>query len=385
MSGIVIPHRAEHMLGCIVGVGEVGQRFCVRPRGSATCLCTALATRWRDPWRPSIKLWFVKLRRRPVAVLVLVAVVLAAVMALAAVSAGANSTIDATETLVPRDVAPGRIVNVDGYAMHVRLVGDPLRDPTGAPLVLIHGFASSSDEFRKIEAALAVSRSLILPDLLGFGYSQRVTKPVAAYSHRGQAALMKGLLDQLGVGAVDVLGSSYGGAIAAQFVLDDPGRVRRIVFVDGQLYDTGSGGPPGWVMALLPFRLGRVVTWSLLAGGPGQAALLGSACVDPAACAEGMDPVWRVQATRVRGTTDALLAFSSAPRDVYAVSDLSRISIPALAIWGEQDKLVPLDRGQRLASALPNARLEVIAGVGHVPHLERPAAVIPLLLAFLGR
>lgn len=323
--------------------------------------------------------------RRNVVLFSLAVVALAAALALAAASDSANRAIDATETLIPKDVAPGRIVNVDGYDLHVRVIGDPLRDPTGAPLVLIHGFASSSDEFRKIEAALAVSRSLILPDLLGFGYSQRVTDPVAAYSHRGQAALVKGLLDQLGVGAVDMLGSSYGGAIAAQFTLDHPGRARRIVFLDGQVYDTGSGGPPGWVMALLPFRLGRVITWSLLAGGPGQATLLDSACVDPAACAAGVDPAWRAQVTRVRGTTDALLAFSSAPRDAYAAADLSRIMIPALAIWGEQDRLVPLDRGRRLAADLPNARLEVIAGVGHVPHLERPAAVIPLLLAFLGR
>ena len=45
----------------------------------------------------------------------------------------------------------------------------------------------------------------------------------------------------------------------------------------------------------------------------------------------------------------------------------------------------PLDRGKRLASELPNARLEIIPGVGHAPHLERPAAVIPLLLDFYGR
>ncbi len=298
-------------------------------------------------------------------------------------SARVNREIDAAETLIPREVAPGRFATVGGFDLHYRLIGDPLKDPTGAPLVLIHGFASSGDEFRKIEAAMAISRSLILPDLLGFGFSQRVTDTLTAYTHRGEAALMRGLLDQIGVQQVDVLGASYGGAIATQFTLDNPGKVRRIGYLDGQVYDVG-GGPPGWLMNLLPFRLGRAFTWNLLGGGPGSASLLDSACVDTAACAAGFDPKWRDLRVRIEGNTDALLAFSSAPRDIYDVADLRKISIPALLIWGERDQLVPLDRGKRLAADLPNARLEIIPNTGHVPHVERPAAVIPLLLAFFG-
>ncbi len=317
--------------------------------------------------------------------LTLTGVIVATVATVASLwSATINRRLDDSETFVPREVAPGAFATVNGFDIHYRLIGDPLKDPTGAPLVLIHGFASSSDEFRKIESALAVSRSLILPDLLGFGYSQRVTDTLSAYTQRSQAALVRGVLDQLGVKQIDALGSSYGGSIVTQFALDNPGRVRRIGYLDGQVYDSG-GGPPGWLMGLLPFRIGRAVTWNLLGGGPGQAQLLGSACVDVAACAAGLDPKWRENVVRIEGNTDALLAFSSAPRDRYAEADIRKITVPALLIWGEQDQLVPLDRGKRLASELPNARLEIIPGVGHAPHLERPAAVIPLLLDFYGR
>ena len=325
-----------------------------------------------------------KMTRSDIA-LTLIGVVIAAVATVSSLwSATINRRLDDSETLVPREVAPGSFATVNGFDIHYRLIGDPLKDPTGAPLVLIHGFASSSDEFRKIEAALAVSRSLILPDLLGFGYSQRVTDTLGAYTHRSQAALVRGVLDQLGVKQIDALGSSYGGAIATQLALDNPGRVRRIGYLDGQVYDSG-GGPPGWLMGLLPFRIGRAVTWNLLGGGPGQTQLLASACVDVAACAAGLDPKWRENVVRIEGNTDALLAFSSAPRDQYGEADIRKITLPALLIWGEKDQLVPLDRGKRLASELPNARLEIIPGVGHAPHLERPAAVIPLLLAFFGR
>ncbi|MEO6063344.1 MAG: alpha/beta hydrolase [Thermoflexales bacterium] len=317
--------------------------------------------------------------------LTLTGLVIASVATVASLwSATINRQIDISEVLIPREVAPGSFATVNGFDLHYRLIGDPLRDPTGAPLVLVHGFASSSDEFRKIEAALAVSRSLILPDLLGFGYSQRVTDTLSGYTQRSQAALVGGVLDQLGVTQVDAIGASYGGAIVTQFALDNPGRVRRIGYLDGQVYD-GGGGPPGWLMGLLPFRIGRAITWNLLGGGAGQAQLLASACVDAAACVAGLDPRWRENVARIEGNTDALLAISSAPREQYADADIRKITMPALLIWGGQDSLVPLDRGKRLAAELPNARLEIIPAVGHVPHLERPAAVIPLLVAFFGR
>lgn len=297
-------------------------------------------------------------------------------------SAVTNQQIDAFETLDPAEVATGQFAVVQGYRLHYRLSGDPARDATGAPIVLIHGFASSGYEFSKLIPDLAARRSLIVPDLLGYGFSQRVTEPAPAYTHRGQAALLKGLLDQLGVDRADLVGASYGGAIATQFALDYPERVRRIVYLDGQVYDVGGGGFA--LIPKLPFGLGRALTWNTLAGGPGAAALLGVACVRPERCADATLGEARAKIVRVRLTTEALLAFSSAPRDVYAEADVAKVSQPALVIWGEQDAIVPLERGRRLARELPDARLEVIADAGHTPHLEQPARVTPLVLGFLG-
>lgn len=293
-----------------------------------------------------------------------------------------NRQVDASETDDIATTAPGQFAEVNGVAMHYQQLGDPTADPSGAPVMLVHGFTSSGNEFDGITPTLA-SRSLILPDLVGFGHSQRLTEPSAAYSHRGQAAQLAGLLDQLGVQQVDVIGSSYGGAVAAQFALDYPERVRRIVFLDAQIYDQSGG--PGAFTSLLPFGLNRALAWFILGGGDGARALLQSACPDPATpCISPETLAIRGRIASIKGNTDALLAFTATPRDVRVPRDLGQLRAPALVIWGEDDQLVPLADGRRLAADVPGARFEVIADAGHTPHIERPAEVGPMIQAFLA-
>jgi pimeloyl-ACP methyl ester carboxylesterase len=97
-----------------------------------------------------------------------------------------------------------------------------------------------------------------VPDLLGFGHSQRVELPAHEYSHAGQAALLAQLVQELGLKSVDAAGSSYGGGVAAQLALDFPGMVRRLVIVDGQVYELGGG--LFQAMGRLPWGIGSALT-----------------------------------------------------------------------------------------------------------------------------
>lgn len=291
-----------------------------------------------------------------------------------------NRQVDAYQIYTYSENAPGQYLKISGYDMHYRLVGDPLGDPTGAPLLLIHGFASSSDEFERLAPLLADSRSLVMPDLLGFGHSQRPVEPMPAYTHRGQAALLAELLDQLGVGQVDLLGASYGGGIAAQFALDNPERARRIVFLDAEVF--GEGGGNAWV-AYLPFGLDRAMTWYALGGGPVAQTLVDLACYDLQACTgDGALDAARQRITRIQGTAEALIAFSRTTPEKRIPQDFPLLKADALVIWGAQDEIIPPENGERLAELL-DAPLETIPQVGHTPHIERPALVAPLVLGFL--
>lgn len=289
----------------------------------------------------------------------------------------ANRQVDALETRSYRDGAPGQFVAVQGYDLHYQRLG---KEGAGTPLLLLHGFASSGREFQRLAPALAESHALIIPDLLGFGHSQRVTEPTEAYTHRGQAALLRGLLDTLDVRQVDILGSSYGGGMALQFALDYPERVRRIVLIDAQVYEASGGA---WV-ANLPLGLDRALTWTVLGGGPGGGLLSASACAPESQNCFGPEfAAGRQAILQIRGYTDALLAFSRTPRAARIPQEIGQVNKPVLILWGRQDSIVAPESGERLAREIPGARLEWIEGAGHVPHVELPEAVLPLIEAAL--
>jgi pimeloyl-ACP methyl ester carboxylesterase len=294
-----------------------------------------------------------------------------------------NSQLDQQEIYQPADIAPGHMIAVDGLQIHYQTWGNPNADPTGAPILLIHGFASSGQEFFRLAPLLAARRSVIAVDLLGFGFSQRVTEPGPYFSKRGEANLVAAVLQRLGIQRVDVVGASYGGAIAGELALDHPNLVRRVVFMDAQIYDEGRRG--GALAARLPFGINRAVTWLTLGGGPLSTNLFDFACHDAAACLGDGDLIEALRPpTEIRGNVASLIAFSQSPRDQRLPDDIAQIAQPALVLWGDDDRILPPADGERLANDLPNAQIIWIAEAGHVPHIERPAEVATAILTFLG-
>ena len=94
--------------------------------------------------------------------------------------------------------------------------GDLTNDPTGAPLLLLHGFSIGAyDTWFPWADRLTSARTIIVPDMLGFGHSERVTAPHLDLTHQGQAALLNGLLDALDVEQIDLV---RGALLAARSV-----------------------------------------------------------------------------------------------------------------------------------------------------------------------
>jgi len=295
----------------------------------------------------------------------------------------ANGSIDRHEIYEPADIAPGHFAIVDGFQLHYQIWGDVQSDPTGAPIVLLHGFASSSLEFLRLAPLLAERRSVVAIDLLGFGFSERVPEPGDYYRTDGQAELVASVLDALGINRADVIGASYGGAVAGQLALNHPPRVRRLVLIDAQIYGQGNAG--GEFVASLPFGLNRAVAWLTLGGGPLSSRLLSAACHNPGACLGDDDLLDALrQPTQIVGNVASLIAFSRSPRDQRLPAEIGGITQPTLIIWGEHDTFIPPADAERLAEDLPDARIQWIPEAGHVPHIERPIPVAAAILGFLG-
>jgi pimeloyl-ACP methyl ester carboxylesterase len=278
--------------------------------------------------------------------------------------------------------APGAFAEIgDGLSLHYVTVGDIKADPSGAPLVFIHGYNQNGlSEWRKVADALAPGRASVLPDMLGFGFSARSTDP-NRYSLKGQSDNLAAMLDQLGIAQVDLLGGSWGGAVAAQFALDHPTRVRRLVLFNAQIAGTGydmiarSGA--------LPLGVGRAISWFAIGGGQGGKGFFVSGCPDIDYCPTQAEIDARIRHTLIAGTTDAMYASSRAPTDPISKrvpQDLSQLRVPTLVMHAPDDQFIPYPEVEKTVATMPGStRLITLNFPSHVPQLKVPAEVAAVL------
>ncbi|HSK54601.1 MAG TPA: alpha/beta fold hydrolase [Jiangellales bacterium] len=260
-----------------------------------------------------------------------------------------------------------------------------LDEGAGAPLVFVHGLLGSHRGWAHLVADLASERRVIAPDLLGHGTS---AKPVGDYSLGSHAAILRDLLDHLGVERVDLVGHSLGGGIALQFTYLFPDRVARLVLVS-------SGG--------LGREVGLPLRAATLPGAELVLPLLASTWVRERAEAVGqrlaragirpradVTEGWRGFVSLADAETRrAFLATSRSVIDpggqtVTAVPRLSLVAqLPTLLVWGARDRLIPLRHGILAAQSIPGSRVEVFESAGHYPHLDDPDRFTRVLLDFV--
>jgi poly(3-hydroxyalkanoate) depolymerase len=191
----------------------------------------------------------------------------------------------------------------------------------------------------------------------------------------GIARTMELLLDALGHEQVDVLGVSFGGILAQQLAHQSPHRVRRLVLAATGM---GLGGVPASPRVLLalatPRRYQQPDYFRRIAGD----IYGGAARSDPDATLHGS----LARFTRAPslcgylGQLYAITGWTSAPW-------LSRLRQPTLVLAGDDDPIVPLVNGRMLGRLIPDARLHVVPGGGHLFLLERPAEMATLVTRFL--
>jgi abhydrolase domain-containing protein 6 len=288
----------------------------------------------------------------------------------------ANVRIETAEILTADELASGRFISVEGRRWHVVTAGNLSgRAADKPPVLLIHGFGVPAHMlFLPLSHRLERHRLLIIPDLLGYGFSDRSPQPGSHYTLTGYAASLAVILDELGVDKVDVVGHSYGGLVAARFALDYPTRVRRVVFMAAPVYAKPNAGD---ALVRLPLGIGRGLTWHLFGAGP--LSFLMKYCKAQRApdC---------VNSFYIKNTTDTLRAMMdtnrSTPNLAALPGDLDRFTAPSMVMWGADDPFFAVAFGQRLAVQV-KGKLEVVDGARHLPFLQKPDEVEQRLLKFL--
>ena len=272
-----------------------------------------------------------------------------------------------------------RRITLNGEQIAYRLAGE------GPLLLLVHGMAGSSKTWRHVIPALAERFTVLAPDLLGQGESE---KPRGDYSLGAQACMLRDLLDALDYRRATIVGQSLGGGIAMQFAYQFPERCERLVLVN-----SGGLGPevtPYLRLLSLPgfeYVFPLFCTAGLRDAGTRLANWLASTGVQASPASQ---EIWRSYASLA--DPESRRAFFRALHEVVdtkgqAVSALGRLyraaHLPTLIVWGAQDPFIPVSHGIDAQKAIPGSRLEIFEGVGHYPHCEDPERFVEVLIDFM--
>lgn len=270
---------------------------------------------------------------------------------------------------------------IHGYRRAFRVTG------SGPVILLIHGIGDNSTTWDAVQSRLAQRFTVIAPDLLGHGKSD---KPRADYSVAAYANGMRDLLSVLDVDRVTVVGHSLGGGVAMQFAYQFPQLVDRLILV-------GAGGVARDVnialrLASLPMgsealsllRLPFVLP-ALQLLGRGAGGLFGSTGLG-----RDIPQMLRILADLPEPTANS--AFARTLRAVVdwrgqVVTMLDRCyltqSVPVQLIWGSGDSVIPVSHARMAHAAMPGSQLEIFEGSGHFPFHDDPDRFVEVVEKFI--
>ena len=246
----------------------------------------------------------------------------------------------------------------------------------GDTIVMIHGFGANKDNWTRLAGHLTDDFNVYAIDLPGHGES---SKPLdIGYRLEDQAGYVARIMEMLSVGNAHIMGNSMGGAITALYAASYPERVKSAVLFDpagileyeSELVDLVMDGDnplipkqPGDFERLMDFALEKkpFVPW----------------------------PIMGVMEERAIANRDVNEVIFAAIRDAGFESDfrnaITRIQAPVLIIWGKEDRVINYRNGKVFAAAIPDARLELMEGIGHAPMVEAPEESAELFRAFIGQ
>jgi 4,5:9,10-diseco-3-hydroxy-5,9,17-trioxoandrosta-1(10),2-diene-4-oate hydrolase len=273
-------------------------------------------------------------------------------------------------------------VNVAGKPMFVAEAGE------GPPVVMLHGGgpgASGVSNYSRNIDPLAEHFRVIVPDLPGYGRSAKGVDQSDPFGYL--ADMIRGLLDELGVGTACLVGNSYGGAAALRLALDTPQRVGKLVLMGPGGIGTTRGVPTAGLKSLLAYygddgpsrdKLATFIrNYLVYEGACVPDSLIDTryaASVDPEVVA---DPPLR----RPSGPTALRTLWRM---DLTRDKRLKHLQTPTLVLWGRDDKVNRPSGGPMLANLMPNAELVMTSRTGHWMQWERAELFNRIAVDFLS-
>jgi pimeloyl-ACP methyl ester carboxylesterase len=261
--------------------------------------------------------------------------------------------------------------------MHVERYGHG-----GAPIVLLHGFGTSSFLWRNIapEVALA-NRTAFAVDLFGYGESDRPFD--ADFGIAAQAELVDRALTALRLPKATVVGVDLGGTVALRLAASRPERVERLLLINPIALDEVPAGDITELQrntARFAFRASR----GILGAAPILGEVLRRSVADESHMPDKLVARYLAPYVGEEGLNHLLLLARSIDDEDMEDAELGSLPQPTLILWGDQDPWVGPRFADRLADAIPGSRLVRLPGVGRLVPEEVPETVVSVLLEFIG-
>lgn len=284
-------------------------------------------------------------------------------------------TVVQTNTASPSDTVPnpelGRTVIAAGIRTNFHDLG------SGMPMLLIHGSGPGVSAFANWRLAMPVLADrarVIAPDMVGFGFTDRP----AGQRYDMDAWLRQaiGVLDALRIDRVNLVGNSFGGALALALAIRHPDRVRRLVLM-------------GSVGVRFPITPGLDAVWGYTPSFERMRQLLDIFAYDRRLVSDEL-ALLRYEASIRPGFQESFAAMFPAPRQRWVDAmasderDIRRIPHETLVIHGREDKIIPLQTSLTLADWIPRSQLHVFGRCGHWTQIEHAARFARLVGDFFA-
>ena len=256
---------------------------------------------------------------------------------------------------------------------------------SGPAVLLLHGLGCDHTTWLPVIAALSRRYTVIAPDLLGHGRSD---KPRADYSVGGYANGMRDLLTVLGIDKVTVVGHSFGGGVAMQFAYQFPERTERMILVA----PGGIGREVTPAIRAISMPGFQVAMGLATLPGPRHAITLGLRALARTGSAHTRDLdevaaiVQHLSDRRVRAAiTHVVRAVVDWRGQVVTMADRAYLThaMPMCVVWGTDDGVIPAKHADLAAQIAPGATVEVIPNAGHFPHKDHPQRFVKIVNDFI--
>ena len=296
---------------------------------------------------------------------------------------------DAAEMRAKYGAPPSQFVAIgDGVTVHLRDEG-----PKDAPaIILLHGSNADLHTWEPWVQGLKDSYRVIRFDQVGHGLTG--PDPEDNYTRDNYVADIGEVADRLGLETFILGGNSMGGKHALAFAVAHPERVTGLVLVDGSggpMLDLAKGQPEkkkdsgsgniGFKIARMPgvnLLAEQITPRSLI-----QQSLEQSVSVKSVASEAAVDRYWEL--LRYPGNRRATLKRFSLPYDPLSEAEIAGVTTPTLILWGEEDRLIPVEAGRWLDKVMPASTLVVYPKIGHLPQEEAVEATLGDLKPWLAK